>query len=526
MKYRKFIEQNFKIDEPKQGKLVAFKFNKVQSKYYEELCKDYDIENKGLATPIREQILKARREGFSSLILALFAADDMYQNNPTETQVISYKDDATKTFSKRYKLYIESAYYSLWNITNPKDIWEVDNGNELVLKRNGARFYCGTASSRTAGRGGVLQKLLFTESAFYPDTEKMMAKEIIDGTSRQVDINSGWIFSESTANGYGNYYELMWHQAVKGLIRYKPRFYGWREFYTEDEFKLISSEFVDRNMLMQEYPMTPDEAFISSGSAYFDNSKIIEYIKNCPEPITCGSITSNNKIPEFNEHTNGKLKIWEYPKEYKSYVIGGDTAEGLEDGDNSVLQVIDNQTLKCVAKFSSRIPPDEFAQVAFALGTWYNNAYMGIEVNKDGLWVNTELFKMNYPNLYFREAIDDITNRVGSKIGFKTDERTRPYILAELQKMLYNYTEIWTNKDFLEECLTFVRNKMGRPEAMSSKHDDEIMSMAIAYEIRRNAPKEFYRPEIQDQATLNIQRRLEKLYGNKNKNTISQNNYL
>ena len=275
MKYKRFIEENMRIDEPKQGKLVPFVFNKVQKMYYEELVRDYDIETKGLNIPIREKILKARREGFSSLILALFAADDMYQNNPTETCVISYKDDATKVFAKRYKLYIESAYYKLWEITNPKDIWETDNGNELVLKRNGARFFCGTASARVAGRGGVLQKLLFSESAHYPDTDKMAAKEIIEGTMRQIDINSGWIFSESTANGYGNHYELMWKLAKEGSSRFKPRFYGWREFYTEDEFKLISSEFVDRNMLMQEYPETPEEAFISSGSSYFDNIKIL-----------------------------------------------------------------------------------------------------------------------------------------------------------------------------------------------------------------------------------------------------------
>ena len=132
MRYRKFIEENFKIDEPKAGKLVNFKLNVVQTKYYNELCRDYDIEKKGLSVPIREKILKARREGFSSLILALFAVDDMTQNNPTETQVISYREDGTKTFSKRYKLFIESAYYSLWKVENQKDIWEVDNGNELV----------------------------------------------------------------------------------------------------------------------------------------------------------------------------------------------------------------------------------------------------------------------------------------------------------------------------------------------------------------------------------------------------------
>ena len=525
MKYRKFIEENFKIDEPKQGKLIRFLLNRTQLKYYNELCRDYDIENRGLSTPIREIILKARREGFSSLILALFAVDDITQNNPTETQVISYKDDATKTFSKRYRLFVESAYYSLWKIENPKDIWSVDNGNELVIRRNDARFFCGTASARVAGRGGVLQKLLFTESAHYPDLERITAREIIDGTSRQVDINSGWIFSESTANGYGNYYELQWHKAVKGENRYKSRFYGWREFYSPEEFGIIASEFVDKNMLRQEYPETANEAFISSGTSYFDNSKILEYINKAPDPII-GSISFIDGTPEFSQHTDGKLKIWEYPVAYASYTIGGDTAEGLIDGDSSVLVVIDNKTLKTVAKFNAKIPPDEFVGVSFALGMWYNQAYTGIEVNKDGLWVNTELYKRAYPNLYFREAIDDITNRVSSKVGFKTDERTRPYILSELQRMLYNYPDIWTNKDFLNECLTFVRNKMGRPEAMSSKHDDEIMATAIAYEIRRNAPKEFIRPEAKTRSEELVINRLEKLYGKKDKISISQSNYM
>jgi hypothetical protein len=178
-----------------------------------------------------------------------------------------------------------------------------------------------------------------------------------------------------------------------------------------------------------------------------------------------------------------------------------------------------------VAKFSAHVRPDEMALVAFALGTWYNNAYLGIEANKDGLWVNTELLKMNYPNLYFREAIDDITNHVSAKVGFLTSSRTRPYILSELQKMLYNNHEIWNNKDFLEECLTFVRNKMGEPSAMSSKHDDEIMSTAIAFEIRRNAPIQFTPPEVKTPAEAAILARLEKLYGSKKNQGINQKDY-
>lgn len=505
------------------------KTRKVQDSYYNTLNKEYNLEDKGkmlTALGAREIILKARKEGFSSLVLALFAADDILQANPTETLVISYKDKATKTFVKRYRGFIYSYFRKRWGITDPKKIFSVDNGNELVLAHNGARFYCGTASARTAERGSTVHKLLFSEAAHYPDVELLTAREIIEGTLKQVDLHSGVVFVETTANGYGNHYEAMWSLAQKGESRFRPRFFGWQEFYTRDEYDLIASETTDKQLLKQEMPGTPEEAFISSGSSYFDNEKIFDYIKKASEPKFRGSIALVDKLPQFSEHSDGKLKVWEKPQTYKSYVIGGDTAEGIEGGDYQVLDVMDNQTLKTVAKFRARIPPDELVDVAEALGYWYNTAYEGIEVNKDGLWVNTELFKRGYPNLYFREAIDDITNRVSSKVGFRTDERTRPYILAELQRMLYNYPDIWTDKDFLEECLTFVRNKMGRPEAMSGKNDDHIFAKAIGMEVRRNAPKEFTRPEIKSQADLSVQMRLEKLYGRKSKGLVKQQDYI
>src|SRR3990167_9821827 len=170
MKYQSFIEDYFLIDEPKLGKLVPFKFRPVQERYYNELVRDYDIENRGISAPVREIILKARREGFSSLILALFAADDICQENPTETLVISYKDDATDTFRKRYRNYLlsnaslnaknpdGSSAFTLEQIqTNPsimelaaKQVLSIDS-NDIEIKKNKAHFYCGTASARVGG---------------------------------------------------------------------------------------------------------------------------------------------------------------------------------------------------------------------------------------------------------------------------------------------------------------------------------------------------------------------------------------
>lgn len=281
MKYRKLIEENFLIDQPDTGELVEFKFNPVQSIYYEELCKDYDIENKGLTTPIRENILKARREGFSSLILAIFCADDISNANPTETCVLSYKDDATSVFRKRYRTFALSFFarrkmkVSIEDIKKKPAILDLAakkylsvDATDIEFAHNKAHFYCGTASAKVGGRGGVLQKLLFSEIAYYPDTEKITAKEIIEGTMRQVDPNGGWIFAESTENGKGTYQYKLWQNVKLKISRFKNRFYGAGDFYSKEQLEQIKSEFVDMDMFRREYPMTEDDLFASSSLSF------------------------------------------------------------------------------------------------------------------------------------------------------------------------------------------------------------------------------------------------------------------
>ena len=65
-----FIEGEFTIVD-KENKEIPFRLNSVQQKYYNALTTEYGSGMDGA----REIILKARQEGFSSLILAMFACD-------------------------------------------------------------------------------------------------------------------------------------------------------------------------------------------------------------------------------------------------------------------------------------------------------------------------------------------------------------------------------------------------------------------------------------------------------------------
>lgn len=281
-----FIENEFSILS-KEEKIVPFRLNRVQEKYFKLLENQYGPSLEGA----REIILKARQQGMSSLVLALFTVDFLTLPNSISL-CISHRQDSTKLLFKKVKFYIES--YCRRHGWDPKSILKTDNRAELENRLNGAVFTIGTAGAKVGGRGGTATKILFSEAAFYPDTDVMAAKEIIEGTTQQVLQDIGMIFIESTANGYGNYYQLEWERAKRGESNYSPRFFSWEEFYTEEWIQKKRKDFQDERMWRQEYPRTEEEAFISSGTPFFD-ADIVDWIRNntMKDPIQQGRFATD-----------------------------------------------------------------------------------------------------------------------------------------------------------------------------------------------------------------------------------------
>jgi hypothetical protein len=506
----------------------------------------------------RNVILKSRQLGFTTYEAIDSLDDTLFTRGFSSLFIAHTKEDAIEIFDKKVEL--------AWKNFD-KDVislgWGVDASTANKLKFDFGDGNYSQMIVSNSGRSGTHNRVHISEFAKLCAKYPAKADEIITGTIPSVPAE-GRIDIESTAEGMGgHFYDIFWEAWTRKreplATEFKAHFYNW-QWDDEDIAKIeriiptsqmeegekfknyqIAHKLSDREItyyytkwlslkkdwdkLHQEYPTTPDEAFISSGSPYFDNEKIKTYLTKCVEPMHIGEIRLVDNKPVFEE-CDGNLSIWEKPQTYSSYVIGGDTAEGLEGGDYQVLEVIDNKTLKCVAKYKSHVPPDELAKVAFALGKWYNWAYLGIESNKDGLWVNSELFKMAYPNLYYREEMDDIAHTMKRKLGFRTDQRSRDNILVELKSCLNTISDCWTNADFLRECMTFVRASNGKPEAMTGRHDDEIMATAIAFQIRVNAPREFKMPVEVPQTNLEITRqRLERMYGKKDSQTIKQSDY-
>ena len=190
---------------------------------------------------------------------------------------------------------------------------------------------------------------------------------------------------------------------------------------------------------------------------------------------------TNIRNIRFFDDENGYIHIYQEPQPGHPYVIGGDTAG--DGSDYFVGQVLDNATGIQAATLRHEFDEDVYAQQIYCLGYYYNDALVGIEANYSSYPIK-ELQRLGYYNQYYRETVDRISNRPLHKYGYVTNGQTRPVLIAGLVRLVREHPELLNDADTLNEMLTFVRNERGRPEAKAGAHDDCVMALGIAEEIR------------------------------------------
>lgn len=233
------------------------------------------------------------------------------------------------------------------------------------------------------------------------------------------------------------------------------------------------------------------------GKTVFDARKINERLQNLSKPLKTGFFTYDYdglKITNIRwvNDKNGYINIYEVPNvpKFTKYCIGGDTAG--EGSDFFTGHVLDAKTGKQVATLKNEFDPDLYTKQMYCLGQYYSSrdkngekepALIGIEANFDSFPIR-ELQRLGYWNQYVREKIDEYTGKTEKRYGFKTTSITRPTIISNLIEVIREHTELINDKDTLEELLTIIRNEKGRIEAPEGGHDDQMMGLAIAHEIR------------------------------------------
>lgn len=246
--YKEFIEENLELVD-KNGEIVPFKLNTIQEKY---LTTDYTG---------KDVILKARQQGFSSLILALFTADFLLRDNSRSVIVADIADNAIELLD-RVKFYIKA--YEFNNRT--KVPLRYNSKYELFNEQTNSRYTIGTADNSEFGRSKTITNLHLSEFAFYKNPERLFAGAM------QAVVPTGRVIIETTANGF-NFFKSFWDECVRGIRPFKPNFYRASDFYPPDILKTKRDEL--GRFFAQEYPETPNESFLqATGLIYpeFDDS--------------------------------------------------------------------------------------------------------------------------------------------------------------------------------------------------------------------------------------------------------------
>ena len=321
--YRSFIQDNFFILN-KQGMLVPFIFNDVQNLWYDQLLDEYGEELQG----IRENDLKGRQFGISSVITGLFATDfilsELGHIPVTNSDVYSHKDEETTVHINRFNLFLDSYLMQDQGATVDdmdnieartafrKEFLGVDNGGQIKSRKRGAEYHAQTASARVSGRGGTKQNIHWSEVAFYPNTEVMNAKTLVTGAEKQVPDGYGKIFRETTGNTMADYFASEYQDGKSGVGVFKSRFLAWYlhkdynmkapddwsvpEYYeklladgvaTIDQcyWHFTKTKGLTDKYELREYPTYDTEAFILGGNPYFDQESLTHYINTIQKPV-------------------------------------------------------------------------------------------------------------------------------------------------------------------------------------------------------------------------------------------------
>ncbi len=356
------------------------------------------------------------------------------------------------------------------------------------------------ASAAKKGRGGTVNRLHFTESAFFEraDTTFNSLLESVPGPEYGSEI-----VNESTANGAGGFYSDQWQAAVEGANGYKPHFFCWwdhphyrveldegetiraenplEEFFeskgvSPEQIKWYRRKVAEKGptKTTQEYPSDPDTCFLVSGRCFFDQGVTAGLLTKATEPIAV--------------ELKGALRIWKRPKPGARYVLSADPSEGT-GGDPGAAVIREVGTGDHVATLHGQFPPLEFSRLLAAAGRLYNWALIAVERNNHGHAVLLGLQRLEtsdgqiwaYPNV-FRD--------LDGKQGWNETGPARARMLDDLEDAHRRGQWQTADRMILAEQRVFIVGPNGKAEAARGKHDDLVMAEAIGWAVlKRPVPR-------------------------------------
>ena len=263
----------------------------------------------------------------------------------------------------------------------------------------------------------------------------------------------------------------------------------------------------------EEYPFDPETAFRTSGRRRFNISaleKMAQRAKLYPPEFGNVDIADTRGMWIPCPMEEARVARWEAPRGGMRYLISvdsmtGQTQVGGKDPDNHAVGVMragffehDRGWVppKLVArlvhdwglwdrqkKYELRWDIDVLEEQVWRLAQYYGNCCIAPEINMDrGL---IELLKLrDSSHIYVRKLFNRREQKEDLVYGWKTDPSTREAMIENLARAIREQGTPAEGIDIycpitLAELQAFIVKLNGRSEAMSGKHDDCVLQLAI-----------------------------------------------
>src|SRR5262245_19254268 len=285
---------------PKMGPLEPFVLNAAQRELHRIV-----EEQRQKTGRVRIVILKARQLGISTYIAARLFHRTIYSPG-WRTIIIGHE--------KRASTNLYQVVRRFWDNMDPelRPSVGVSNAEELLFDRMDSGYIVSVATSEGAGRSATAQALHMSEVAFYPD----LAEQMTALMQTVPDKDGTEIIIETTARGFNEFHQF-WRRCEAGGSEFLPVFLPWSldpEYrrnpdagftMTPDERTLSKGFNLDAEQIAwrrakiaqigeehfpQEYPLTPDSAFVSSDFDSFIKPELVLAARKIADVPAYGSL--------------------------------------------------------------------------------------------------------------------------------------------------------------------------------------------------------------------------------------------
>lgn len=452
--------------------------------------------------PVRIITLKARQLGISTITEGILFLWGFFHHGSNGLVLANENTTSLELFE------MTKQYWSTWPFRHGYNLSSATR-QQLQWIETRSRLRVATARNIQSGRGATLHAVHASEVAFYPDPTTLML-----GLNQTIPQRHGTIVVlESTANGIGNWYYEEWQAAEEGESDYVPLFFPW---YKHPEYRMyttlsIRSELtVDERQLlrigatldniawrrwairnkaggdlayfMQEYPSTPEEAFITTGRPIFSAAHLKSAFDE-KEGVKGRFVSDFRDRVQFVADASGPWTIFKQPKKgdtrFDRYFCAGDPSETVV-GDPACIQVINRQTYEQVAVYHNRCNPMHFADEMIMAGKFYNECMLCPEVEGGGQACVARILTRGYPNVWLDKRADRLSQSF-NVFGWSTNYQRKQWAIGLLQRLILDGSLTIHDRKTYNQLRNYVEDESGYwGNADKDTHDDAVMALAIA----------------------------------------------